>query len=90
MNEHQEVKEWYAIANYFKSFNKVNGVAQVPTYYEQTHGRKIVEHDANIWAILKNPNGIILTVYAVLLTLIGLLALLVKFMVRRRKRIKRS
>lgn len=87
MNEHQEVKEWYAIANYFKSFKKINGVAQVPSYYEQTHGRKIVEHDANIWAILKNPNGIILTVYAIALTVVGILALLVTVIVRKRKKI---
>ncbi|WP_199173566.1 bifunctional UDP-sugar hydrolase/5'-nucleotidase [Sporosarcina sp. P3] len=88
MNEHQEVKEWYAIANYFKSFIKINGVAHVPTYYAQTHDRKIVVHDSSMWAILKNPNAIILTAYAVLLAFVGILVLLVMLVVRRRKRKK--
>ncbi len=86
MNEQQEVKEWYAIANYFKSFEKMDDVAKVPAYYEHAKDRKIVEHDANILAVLTKPNGIILTAYAVLLTFVGLLALLIAVLLKKRKR----
>lgn len=86
MNDQQEVKEWYAIANYFRSFEKVNGVAQVPTYYEEPKNRKIVEPDTNVLAILKNPNRIIVTAYAILFTFVGVIALLIAVIVKRRKR----
>lgn len=88
MNDNQEVKEWYAIANYMKSFEKVDGVAQVPTYYNQLKDRKIVVHDTNIFAILKNPNGIILAAYGIVLAFVGILAILITYMVKRRKRKK--
>ncbi|MGN7409466.1 bifunctional metallophosphatase/5'-nucleotidase [Sporosarcina sp. SAFN-010] len=88
MNDHQEVKEWYAIANYMKSFEKVDGVAQVPAYYNQLKDRKVVVHDASIFAILKNPNGIILTAYGIVLAFVGILALLITYIVKRRKRKK--
>ncbi|GKV67271.1 5'-nucleotidase [Sporosarcina sp. NCCP-2331] len=86
MNDHQEVKEWYAIANYLSSFEKIDGAAQVPDYYENTQSRKMVEHDANILAILKNPNGIILSAYGILLAFIGILVLIIVFVVKRRRR----
>lgn len=88
MKDHQEVKEWYAIANYMKSFEKVDGVAQVPSYYNQLNDRKIVEHDANILAILKNPNGIILAAYGIILAFVGILALLIIYFRKRKKRKK--
>ena len=86
MNGNQEVKEWYAIAKYLKSFDKVDGVPQVPVYYEQVKNRKIVEHNANLFAILKNPNGIILTAYAVILAFVGIVVLIITLIVKRRKR----
>ncbi|WP_153721122.1 bifunctional metallophosphatase/5'-nucleotidase [Sporosarcina cascadiensis] len=86
MNDHQEVKEWYAIANYLSSFEKIDGAAQVPDYYEKTQSRKMVEHDANVLAILKNPNGIILSAYGILLAFIGILVLIIVFVVKRRRR----
>jgi len=86
MNDNQEVKEWYAIANYLQSFDKTDGVSQVPAYYDQMQDRKIVTPDANLLAILKNPNGFIGTIYAVLLTFIGLVILLIRFIVKRRRK----
>lgn len=88
MDDNQEVKEWYAIANYLKSFDKVDGVAQIPTYYEEVKDRKVVEHNANILTILKNPNSIILTVYAILFAFVVIIALLIRFIVKRIKRKK--
>ncbi|WP_438318703.1 bifunctional metallophosphatase/5'-nucleotidase [Sporosarcina sp. FA9] len=86
MNGNQEVKEWYAMANYFKSFDKVGGVPQVPIYYKEMKNRKIVEENSNIIAILKNPNQFIVTIYAILLTLLISVVLLITFIVKRRKR----
>ena len=88
MNGNQEVKEWYAIAKYLQSFDKVDGVPQVPVYYEHVKNRKIVEHNANLFAILKNPNGIILTAYAVILAFVGIVVLIITLIVKRRKRKK--
>lgn len=86
MNDRQEVKEWYAIAKYLTSFEKVNGVARIPDEYERLQGRKIVEQDASLLAVLKNPNGIILSVYGIVLGVIGILIWLVIFIIKRRKR----
>ncbi len=89
MNDNQEVKEWYAIANYLQSFEQQDGVPQVPAYYDQLQNRKVVESNANLFAILKNPNSFIVTVYAVILVFVGVVVLLVGFVVRRKRRKKR-
>lgn len=88
MNGDQEVKEWYAIATYLKSFDEVDSVPQVPAYYDDMQNRKIVEPNANVLAIIKNPNGIILSVYGIVLALVLLIVLLITFLVKRRKRKK--
>ena len=90
MNGQQEVKEWYAIANYLQSFEQLNGVPQVPDYYDQMQNRKIVESDSNLFAVLKNPNGFILTVYAVLLLFVALVVLLTVFIVKRKRRKRKN
>ena len=74
------------LLNTFSSFDKVDGVPQVPVYYEHVKNRKIVEHNANPSAILKNPNGIILTAYAVILAFVGIVVLIITLIVKRRKR----
>lgn len=89
MNGDQEVKEWYAIAKYLQSFDKTDGVPQVPVYYEQIKNRKIVENNSNLFAILKNPNRIILTAYAITLTIVGIITLIITLLVKRRRRKKR-
>ena len=48
MDSNNEVKEWLAIAEYLKSFNKVNGVAQIPQYYSKLQGRKIVDNNHSL------------------------------------------
>lgn len=37
-----EIKEWIAIAEYLKSFEKVDGVPKIPEYYDKIQGRKVV------------------------------------------------
>jgi len=87
----QEVKEWYAIVEYLKSFDQVEGVSQIPDYYSQTHGRKIVDDNKNIINLVKNPNAISLTVYiAVPLLAALIILLLVKLVKLIRRRIRRQ
>ncbi|MEQ8196877.1 MAG: bifunctional UDP-sugar hydrolase/5'-nucleotidase [Clostridiaceae bacterium] len=81
-----ELKEWLAIAQYLKSFDKVNGIPQVPAYYSETHGRKVVDDNHNIFALLSNPNNIALGVYAVAAVLILLIIFIVRMIVKRKKR----
>ena len=82
----REIKEWYAIANYIRSFPKVNGLPQVSDEYKELQGRKIVEASRSIPALLEKPNGIAYTVYG--LILVGLVALLLvtRFIIRRVRR----
>ncbi len=90
MNDHQEVKEWYAIAKYLQSFDKIDEVPQVPVYYDQMQNRKIVEHNSNLFAILKNPNRIIVTAYSIILTFVGIVVLIITLIVKRRRRKKNT
>lgn len=80
----QEIKAWAAIADYIGSFEDTDGdgIANVPAYYGELHGRKIVEDSRNIIDLVKNPNKyaviIVLAVIAVLAILIVLMAGIVK------------
>lgn len=37
-----EIKEWIAIAEYLKSFEKVEDMPQIPEYYNKIQGRKVI------------------------------------------------
>lgn len=83
----EELKEWYAVVSYLQSFDKVDGVPQIPAFYEKAQGRKIVDNSKNILVLLRNPNMISLTVYiAVPVILILFTMLIVKIAKRVRKR----
>lgn len=82
----QELKEWYAVVQYLQSFDQVDGVSQVPAYYQQTHNRKIVDNSRNITDLVKNPNRIAIIVYVVVTVI---LILFVFIIVRIVKRIRR-
>lgn len=79
-----EVKEWLALAGYLQSFAKVNGVPRVPRYYNETHGRKIVDNNRHPLALLSAPNTIALTVYTVVIVVAALMVFIVIRIVRRR------
>jgi 2',3'-cyclic-nucleotide 2'-phosphodiesterase (5'-nucleotidase family) len=87
-----EIKEWYAVVNYLQSFEKVGGIPQVPAYYAKTQGRKIVEEDTNIIALVRNPNAISLTIYIVvsvlLMLIVFVLVKLIKISKKKRNRSK--
>jgi hypothetical protein len=87
---HTEVKEWLAVAEYLQSFDQVNGVPQIPRYYSETHGRKIVDNSHSLLALLGSPNRIALTAYAVVITAIVLVILMVLKIAARKNPFNRS
>lgn len=84
-----EIKEWWALATYLKSFEKVKGIPQVPDYYSKTQGRKVVVNSRNIIELLKNPNSIALMIYGIVLVLIIAIVFIV-MAIRKRRRRRRS
>jgi len=84
-DEHgSEIKEWYALAAYLKSFGRDG----IPEQYEQPDGRKNVDLSWNPVQLLKNANWITLVVL-LLLALVIVVVLLVVRAVRRRRRRRR-
>lgn len=61
-----ELKEWYAIVEYMRSFEGDNGIAEIPEYYATTDARKVVDNDKNIISIIKNPNKMGMIVYGLI------------------------
>jgi hypothetical protein len=84
-----EVKEWLAVAEYLQSFDKVNGVPQVPQYYSETQGRKIVDNNHNIIAVIGSPNGIAAAVYLIVVVIAALVIFAVVRIAARKKRKQR-
>ncbi len=80
-----ELKEWLAIAEYLKSFENKDGIPQVPQYYSEKQGRKIIDNNKNIIARVKNPNKIALILYGIILGIVILIILFINIR-RRRKR----
>lgn len=80
----EELKAWVAIADYIDSFEDTDGdgISNVPSYYGELHGRKVVEDSRNIIDLVKNPNKyaviIVLAVIVVLTILILLIVWIVK------------
>ncbi len=87
-NSKNEVKEWLATAEYLKSFKKVNGIPQIPDYYNLTHNRKILENDKSIGAILGHPNRVAIKIYIVIFMVLTILSAGIYVLVRFIKRKK--
>ncbi len=95
--EGEELKAWAAIAEYMESFPDTDGdgIGNVPEYYSEPQGRKVVDDSTNIIDLIKNPNkftAIFAGVFAVVILLVILLILLVRKVIRtiRKKRTKES
>lgn len=81
IKDHQgrEVKEWYAIAQYLRSFDLENGIPVIPLSYSETQGRKIVDNSKNLLLLLGKPNKIAIVVYLIFLALVvGLCFLIIQ------------
>lgn len=74
-----ELKAWAAIAGYMESFEDTDGdgIANVPEYYNETHGRKVVDGSKNILDLVKNPNRYAAMIIGIVLLLIVIVALLI-------------
>lgn len=81
-----EIKEWYAVVEYLQSFEKVNGVPQIPQQYKEAQGRKIVDDNKNILVLLSNPNRIAIVVYIIAAVLLILIILVIRRVSRRGRR----
>lgn len=86
MNNGQELKEWHAIAQYLMSFEKVDGIPEVPEHYADVKNRKNVESSKNPIDLLKNPNGISWTVYSIVAVILLGIFFLISWFIKRKKR----
>ena len=90
MEGDKELKAWDAIARYMQSFEDTDGdgIANVPEYYETTHGRKVVEDSRNIIDLVKQPNkfsAMITGICLIFIVIIVLVVFLMRRMIRRSK-----
>lgn len=85
-----EIKEWQSVAEYLQSFDKVNGVPQIPDYYASTHDRKVVSDSHSLSAILGSPNSFAVKVYVVVVVIAALIVfIIVRIATRKSRREKR-
>lgn len=88
----KEIKAWAAIADYIGSFEDTDDdhIPNVPAYYGQLHGRKVVEDSTKLVDLIKNPNKyaiiIVLSVLLLLTLLILLIVRILRLIQKRRRR----
>lgn len=80
-----ELKEWVAIARYLQSFARVNGVPQIPAYYNHNQGRKIVAQATSLLARVSQPNLLAGAVYGLVILLLLLIILAFRRIMRRKE-----
>lgn len=87
----QEIKAWAAIADYIGSFEDTDGdgIANVPAYYGELHGRKIVEDSRNIIDLVKNPNKYAVIIVLIVIVILTILTLLVVWIIKIVRKIRR-
>jgi len=81
-----EVKEWAALAAYLRSFAAVDGLPQIPAYYSRTQGRKNIDDDKTIAALLRRPNRIAVAAYSLAAALAVMVACVPVVIFRRRRK----
>ena len=82
-----EVKEWYSLASYISSFDKIDGVSQIPERYAQARGDKVVYSSLSPIEMLKNAN---IYTYIALALIILIVFLLIFIPIRITKAVKRK
>lgn len=81
-----EIKEWLALAEYLQSFDKTSYISQVPSYYNETHDRKVIDNNRSLSAIFSNPNGIAIGAYCIIIGVVLLLIFVIYRTATRKKR----
>ena len=91
-NQGEEIKAWAAIADYIDSFEDTDGdgISNVPSYYKELHGRKVVEDSRNIIDLIKNPNKYAVIIVLAVIVVIAILILLVVLIVKLIRKISRK
>jgi 5'-nucleotidase / UDP-sugar diphosphatase len=82
----RELKEWYAVVQYLKSFGKEDRVSEIPAYYGATQGRKLIDDSKNIVAVLSNPNHIGVAAYVIAGTVFLLVLFVIYRLITRKRR----
>ena len=85
-SEGNEVKEWYALASYMQSFDKVDGVPTIPAVYAAAQNRKVLEDSKNLGRIFRQLNLTSIIILLVILLVVLVVVLLIRFIVKRIKR----
>ncbi len=80
-----EIKAWAAIADYINSFEDTDGdgISDVPAYYQELHGRKVVEDSRNILDLIKNPNKYAVIIVLAVILVLTLLILILVFIIKK-------
>lgn len=88
----KELKAWDAIARYMESFEDTDGdgIANVPAYYAEDHGRKNVDESTGIAARFSHPNKFVAMMAGAVILLIFIVILLIVLIVKITKRIRRN
>lgn len=81
-----ELKEWYALASYLESFgSNEEGISKIPERYRTEERRKVIQDSTNLVELLKNPNAFAVKVYMAVLFLLFLLAVVVLYVIGKRR-----
>lgn len=81
-----ELKEWYALASYLESFgSNEEGISKIPERYRTEERRKVIQDSTNPVELLKNPNAFAVKVYMAVLFLLFLLAVVVLYVIGKRR-----
>lgn len=85
-----EIKAWAAIADYINSFEDTDGdgISNVPAYYNELHGRKIVEDSLNIIDLIKNPNKYAVIIVLAVILVLTILVLILLWIIKKIRRIR--
>lgn len=85
-----EIKAWAAIADYINSFEDTDGdgISNVPAYYNELHGRKIVEDSLNIIDLIKNPNKYAVIIVLAVILVLTILVLILVWIIKKIRRIR--
>lgn len=85
-----EIKAWAAIADYINSFEDTDGdgISNVPAYYNELHGRKIVEDSLNIIDLIKNPNKYAVIIILAVILVLAILILILVWIIKKIRRIR--
>lgn len=90
-NNGNEVKEWLTLVTYLTSFNPKDGVSVIPDYYNGTHGRKNIDDNNSLGAILNNPNEFAIMVYGLIsIVILTILYIIIRIATRKKRKLKKQ